>query len=298
MQIDRFLKYIDNELNLSSLTVDGYGNDLRQFNDFIVQLKGDADAACVPPADIRAWVVDLADKGDCARTIRRKIQAVRAFYRYLLTRGVLKDNPAADVELAKTAKRLPQYVRQGNMDKLLDEEVDMSDFTAVRDRLVVMMLYETGIRRAELIGLKDCNVDTAKCEIKVHGKRDKDRIVPFGGELKRLIERYRGLRAEVQKAGVGELLLTEKGKPMYPSLVYKVVHDSLDEAGVKGKKSPHVLRHSFASAMLNHGAEINSVKEILGHESLAATQIYTHITFSELKTNYKLAHPRALKKGG
>lgn len=298
MQIDRFLKYIDNELNLSALTVDGYGNDLRQFNDFIVQLKGDADAAGVTPADIRAWVVDLADKGDCARTIRRKIQAVRAFYRYLLTRGVLKDNPAADVELAKTAKRLPQYVRQGNMDKLLDEEVDMSDFTAVRDRLVVMMLYETGIRRAELIGLKDCNVDTAKCEIKVHGKRDKDRIVPFGGELKRLIERYRGLRAEVQKAGVGELLLTEKGKPMYPSLVYKVVHDSLDEAGVKGKKSPHVLRHSFASAMLNHGAEINSVKEILGHESLAATQIYTHITFSELKTNYKLAHPRALKKGG
>ena len=194
MQIDRFLKYIDNELNLSALTVDGYGNDLRQFNDFIVQLKGDADAAGVTPADIRAWVVDLADKGDCARTIRRKIQAVRAFYRYLLTRGVLKDKPAADVELAKTAKRLPQYVRQGNMDKLLDEEVDMSDFTAVRDRLVVMMLYETGIRRAELIGLKDCNVDTAKCEIKVHGKRDKDRIVPFGAELKEWIDAYRVLR--------------------------------------------------------------------------------------------------------
>ena len=175
---------------------------------------------------------------------------------------------------------------------------DDAGFVEVRNRLIVAILYGTGIRRAELIGLLDRNVDTVQCQMKVHGKRDKDRIVPFGGELKRLIERYRGLRAEVQKAGVGELLLTEKGKPMYPSLVYKVVHDSLDEAGVKGKKSPHVLRHSFASAMLNHGAEINSVKEILGHESLAATQIYTHITFSELKTNYKLAHPRALKKGG
>ena len=297
MQIDRFLKYIDNELNLSALTVDGYGNDLRQFNDFIVHLKGDADAAGVTPADIRAWVVDLADKGDCARTIRRKIQAVRAFYRYLLTRGVLKDNPAADVELAKTAKRLPQYVRQGNMDKLLDEEVDMSDFTAVRDRLVVMMLYETGIRRAELIGLKDCNVDTAKCEIKVHGKRDKDRIVPFGAELKEWIDAYRVLR-DTECGGNETFFVRPDGKPLYSTLVYRIVHEALIEAGGCSKFSPHVLRHSFASALLNNGAQLMSVKELLGHESLASTQVYTHITFSELKDNYKHAHPRALKKGG
>ena len=297
MQIDRFLKYIDNELNLSALTVDGYGNDLRQFNDFIVHLKGDADAAGVTPADIRAWVVDLADKGDCARTIRRKIQAVRAFYRYLLTRGVLKDNPAADVELAKTAKRLPQYVRQGNMDKLLDEEVDMSDFTAVRDRLVAMMLYETGIRRAELIGLKDCNVDTAKCAIKVHGKRDKVRIVPFGAELKEWIDAYRVLR-DTECRGNETFFVRPDGKPLYSTLVYRIVHEALIEAGGCSKFSPHVLRHSFASALLNNGAQLMSVKELLGHESLASTQVYTHITFSELKDNYKHAHPRALKKGG
>ena len=227
------------------------------------------------------------------------MQAARAFYKWLLKIGEVAQNPAADIELAKLSHRLPQFVREEGLDRLLDAPLpDDADFVEVRNRLIVAILYGTGIRRAELIGLLDRNVDTVQCQMKVHGKRDKDRIVPFGGELKRLIERYRGLRAEVQKAGVGELLLTEKGKPMYPSLVYKVVHDSLDEAGVKGKKSPHVLRHSFASAMLNHGAEINSVKEILGHESLAATQIYTHITFSELKTNYKLAHPRALKKGG
>ena len=173
----------------------------------------------------------------------------------------------------------------------------MSDFTAVRDRLVVMMLYETGIRRAELIGLKDCNVDTAKCEIKVHGKRDKDRIVPFGAELKEWIDAYRVLR-DTECRGNETFFVRPDGKPLYSTLVYRIVHEALIEAGGCSKFSPHVLRHSFASALLNNGAQLMSVKELLGHESLASTQVYTHITFSELKDNYKHAHPRALKKGG
>lgn len=299
MKINQFLQYLRYERNLSPLTVKAYGDDLHQLADFLTHGKAEFHHSSVTPSDLRAWMVSLSGQGDGARTVRRKMQATRAFYKWLLKIGEVAQNPAADIELAKLPHRLPQFVREEGIDRLLDAPLpDDADFVEVRNRLIVAILYGTGIRRAELIGLLDRNVDTVQCQMKVHGKRDKDRIVPFGGELKRLIERYRGLRAEVQKAGVGELLLTEKGKPMYPSLVYKVVHDSLDEAGVKGKKSPHVLRHSFASAMLNHGAEINSVKEILGHESLAATQIYTHITFSELKTNYKLAHPRALKKGG
>lgn len=297
MQIDDFLQYIRYELNLSTCTVNSYGIDLKQFADFLTDGKRELDAASVTTGDVRAWMVDLSRKGDCARSLRRKIQAVRAFYKYLLKRGTVSDNPAADIDLAKIPKRLPQYMREKNMDTLLGEEVDMNDFTAVRDRLIVMMFYETGIRRAELIGLLDCNVDTAKCEIKVHGKRDKDRIVPFGDELRSWIENYRKLRDAA--AGKCETFFVRPGgEALYPTLVYKVVHESLATVGGCSKLSPHVLRHSFASSMLNNGAQLNSVKELLGHESLAATQVYTHITFSELKQNYKLAHPRALKKGG
>lgn len=299
MKIDQFLQYLRCERNLSPLTVRAYGDDLRQLSDF---LTGGTEAfhyASVSPQDLRAWMVSLSRQGDGARTVRRKMQAARAFYRWLVKTGEVSVSPAAGIELAKLPKRLPSYVREEQIDALLDEPLPAdATFAEVRDRLIVTILYHTGIRRAELIGLLDRNVDTAQCQMKVHGKRDKDRIVPFGDELCRLIVRYRQMRAQVALPGVGELLLTEKGAPLYPSLVYRVVTGCLGEAGVRGKKSPHVLRHSFASAMLNHGAEINSVKELLGHESLAATQVYTHITFSELKNSYKLAHPRALKKGG
>lgn len=299
MKINQFLQYLRYERNLSPLTVKAYGDDLHQLSDFLTRGNAEFHHSSVTPSDLRAWMVDLSSRGDSARTVRRKMQAARAFFKWLVKVGEVEANPAADIELAKVPKRLPQYVREEGLNAMLDAPLpDDADFVEVRNRLILVILYSTGIRRAELIGLLDRNVDTAQCQMKVHGKRDKDRIVPFGEELKMLIERYRRLRADVLPAGVGELLVTEKGAAMYPSLVYKVVHESLDEAGVKGKKSPHVLRHSFASAMLNNGAEINSVKEILGHESLAATQVYTHITFSELKHNYKHAHPRALKKGG
>lgn len=299
MKINQFVQYIRYERNLSPLTVKAYADDLRQLEDFLTRGKEAPHFQSVTPSDLRVWVVSLAEQGDGARTVRRKMQAARAFFKWLVKTGVMTENPAAEVELAKVSKRLPQYVREESMDALLDAPLPAdADFVAVRNRLIVAILYDTGIRRAELIGLLDRNVDTVQRQMKVHGKRDKDRIVPFGEELGALIERYRRLRAEAHLEGADELLVTERGARLYPSLVYNIVHGSLDEAGVRGKKSPHVLRHSFASAMLNHGAEINSVKELLGHESLAATQIYTHITFSELKNNYKLAHPRALKKGG
>ncbi len=295
--IGRFLQYLRLERNLSWRTVDLYRRDLDQWSSFVTAGGGALDLTSITANDIRTWLIERSAHGDCPGTLRHKVQALRALYRYLLRRGEVSANPAASVELAKLPKPLPKFVREKTVDVVLDADVDQEDFAGVRDRLIVMLLYETGIRLSELIGLQDAAVDTVKCELKVRGKRDKDRIVPFGHELAASIDAYRHLREELRPE-CGNLLVTVKGKPLYPSLVYHVVHDQLAQAGGTGKLSPHVLRHTFASVMLNNGAQINSVKELLGHESLAATQVYTHVTLSELQHNYELAHPRALKKGG
>ena len=299
MMIEGFLKYLRYELNYSVHTVLSYGNDLRQFAEFLT--RGDSEQLRlddVSTNDIREWMMSLSNAGDCQRTIRRKVQSVRALYKYMQRLALIDRNPATMVELAKLPKRLPTYVRSENINALLDQDIDLADFTAVRNKLMLMMFYETGIRRAELIGLSDVNVDASAMQIKVHGKRNKDRIVPFGSELLEWIVRYRELRSQQVAAVCDAFFVRPNGKALYPSLVYNVVHDALQAAGGTDKFSPHVLRHSFASAMLNNGAQLNNVKELLGHEPLAATQIYTHITFSELKDNYQSAHPRALKNGG
>lgn len=296
-EIDNYLQFIRLEKNLSPHTVVAYRCDLEQWEQFLTSGKEALDVKSVTTGDIRAWMLHLNKQGDSARTMRRKVQAVRSFYKWLMKQGMASDSPAAAVELARIPKRLPQLVRTSSMNELLDQEIDETDFVQVRNRLIVMMLYETGMRRAELLDLLDRNVDTASGELKVHGKRDKDRIIPFGTELAQAIDSYRLLRDELVR-GCEHFFVKEDGNPLYPMLVYRIVHRALQEVGVTSKRSPHVLRHSFATAMLNDGAAINSVKELLGHESLATTQIYTHVTFSELKNNYKLAHPRALNKGG
>jgi len=295
--LERFLQYLRLERNLSPRTVDRYGRDLRQWVDYLTGGNGAPDLASVTAGDIRSWLISRSSHGDSPATLRVHLQAIRALYRYLLRQGEVAINPAAIVELAKLPKPLPTFVRAATVDAIIDADIDVDDFTQVRDRLMVMLLYETGIRLSELIGLQDAQVDTVKRELKVRGKRDKDRVVPFGPELATAVDHYRTLRAE-QRPECGNLLVTSRGRPLYPSLVYHVVHDALAAAGGTGKLSPHVLRHTFASVMLNQGAELNSVKELLGHESLAATQVYTHVTLSELQYNYELAHPRALKKGG
>ena len=295
--VESYLKYLRFERNLSWRTVDLYRRDLAQWERYVADGGRELDLASVTAGDIREWLMKRSAAGDVPGTLRHKVQALRALYRYLLRRGMVKSNPAAQVDLAKLPRPLPKFVREKTVDAVLDADIDTDDFTQVRDRLVMMLFYETGIRLSELIGLQDAAVDTAKRELKVRGKRDKDRIVPFGDELAQWVERYRNLRSTV-KPECDNLLVTVKGKPLYPSLVYHVVHDGLAMAGGTGKLSPHVLRHTFASVMLNSGAQLNSVKELLGHESLAATQVYTHVTLSELQHNYELAHPRALKKGG
>lgn len=294
--IERFLTHQRMELNRAALTVASYRTDLEQFVRFLAA-DGEPDLASVTVNDVRAWLVQRSSLGDGACTLRRKVQALRALYKWLMRRSMTQQNPAADIELARLPRRLPHLVRPQSMDQLLDAPVDETDLEQVRNHLMLLMFYSAGLRRAELIGLLDSAVDTGARQLRVHGKRDKDRIVPFGAELAAWIERYRRLRDS--QVGITEHFFVRRdGRPLYPSLVYKVVHDAMQQVGGTDQMSPHVLRHSFASAMLNDGADITSVKELLGHESLAATQVYTHITLSELKTHYKLAHPRALKKGG
>ena len=297
MGVDDFLKYLRYELNYSAHTVLSYSNDLRQFSDYLTGGKCEFDPCSVTVADVRSWVFQLSKSGFAVRSIRRKVQALKSYYHLLMKRGIVDESPVSDVPMARIPQSLPSFVREEGMDTVLDADFDHNNFESVRDRLIVAMFYETGIRRSELISLKKTDVNTVSGELKVHGKRNKDRVVPFGEELRQLLLLYMKLREEQPGAELRELFITKRGNALYPSIVYRIVTEALS-AVTSSKRSPHTLRHSFASVLLNNGAELNSVKEMLGHESLATTQVYTHITYSELKQNYKQAHPRALKKGG
>ena len=295
MNIEKFLRYLRYEKNYSSYTGLFYRRDLEQFIAFRRELRNDADRMPVEGDDIRNWIMSLSEQGLSSRTISRKISALRSYYKYVSTQDTDAENPTLGIKLPKTRKRLPSFVRAETMQKLLSEPVTGTDFISVRDRLILAMFYETGMRRAELIGLQDVAVDNAACELRVLGKRNKERVIPYGSHLRDDIELYRSLRQEC----VGDckaFFVRLDGRPLYDKLVYRIVKDTLKGVSTLMQKSPHILRHSFASVMLNEGAGINSVKELLGHSSLASTEVYTHITFEELKQNYKQAHPRAEKK--
>lgn len=299
--IDAFLKYITTEVQLSAPTVEAYRSDLRQWEKFATS---DRRFPLCPEtttlSDLRLWVASLARASRTPRTIRRKIQSLRAFFRYLMKYHGLKANPAMDLQVPKVPHDLPVYVRTEEMSAMLDTEIDNTDYESVRNRLIIDMLYDTGLRCSELIGLTDGNVDTAKGELKVHGKRNKDRIVPFGPELCDMITCYRRLRDELlDTLPADEFFRRPDGRPLYRKQVYNIVHSAMELAGVHAaRKSPHVLRHTFATDMLNGGAQLTSVQQLLGHRSLNATQVYTHISYRDLKQNYQQAHPRAQKKGG
>lgn len=298
MNIESFLQYLRYEKNYSSCTVLSYRNDLRQFMIYRRNSRVDAETMPVESDDIRNWIVELCEHGVSARTVGRKISALRSYYRFALSRGIVKQSPVTDIRLPKVKKTLPAFVRPDAMTMLLGpDESQETDFVAMRNHLMVEMLYETGMRRSELVGLHDVAVDNRACEIHVRGKRNKDRIIPYGEVLRSQIDRYRDCRN--RQVGCCEMFFVrENGEPIYAQMVYRIVCAALGSVTTLQKKSPHVLRHSFASALLNDGAGINSVKELLGHGSLASTEVYTHITFEELKQNYKQAHPRAIKKGG
>lgn len=298
MLIESFLRYIQYERNYSFHTVVSYKNDLFQFEGYARKETGAFMPESIQAPLIRSWVLELVGEGNTPRSVSRKISALRSFFKYLIKQEVISESPVRSLQLPKIRKKLPSFVRPKDMDLLIDDIDFGNGYRAVRDRLIIVLLYETGMRSAELIGLKDDEVDCDNLTLKVTGKRNKQRIIPFGRELKDLIEEYRIVRnTEITLPG-DAFLLKEDGASLYPGLVYRVVTRYLSTVCTLSKKSPHVLRHTFASAMLNNGAELNSVKELLGHSSLASTEVYTHIAFEELKKSYKQAHPRAERKGG
>ncbi len=296
-----FLTYIRCELNLSAHTVSSYSTDLKQWVEFATNGKPVLLRPLdITTSDLRLWISHLSNNGDSPRTIKRKVQALRAFYRYLMLRHNATTNPAAELTLTKADKPLPVYVRSSETQAILDTTIPEDDFIAIRDHLIVLTIYTTGIRCSELLTLRDCDVNTAQCELKVIGKRNKDRIVPFGNELRDKIEQYRKLRDATISAETRPeyFFVKPTGQPLYRKLIYNIVHKALKGQTHAPRLSPHVLRHSFATDMLNNGADLYAVQQLLGHKSLATTQVYTHITYRELKHNYQQAHPRAQKKGG
>lgn len=299
MLVSDFKKYLLNELNRSTLTAEAYAADVEQWIDYTTAGKPNTlSIDTISPDDVRLWVASLSQAGMSARSIRRKVQSVRAFFRYMMVTGRMATNPAVGLKLARPAKDIPVFVPQAETAAMLDNEIDTTDFDQVRDHLLLLTLYSTGMRSAEAMNLLDRDVDTRKRQLRVVGKRDKERVIPFGDELAEQVEAYRALRHEIGADGSDRLFVRRNGKPLYRKMIYNVVHSAMAGQVHAARKSPHVLRHSFATDMLNNGADLNAVKSLLGHASLSSTQIYTHVTFSDLQHNYQQAHPRALKKGG
>ncbi len=300
--VEQFIQYLRYERNYSSHTVLAYQKDLEQFAQFLSDECHVDDLSHADADMIRFWMLCLMESGQSARSVNRKLSSLNSFWRFLLSKGVVEVNPCRKVLSPKVNRPLPSFLRKEEVDNLLGEEsgrASVSEFVEKRNRLIIEMLLQTGIRRSELMGLALSDVDMSSCLLRVKGKRDKQRLIPFGSMLQSMIREYLDCRNEWMMECEGVygfsdfLFVREDGQPLYPQLVYRLVHDRLSQSSTLVKKSPHVLRHTFATALLNNGAELNAVKELLGHANLSATEVYTHTTFEELKKVYKQAHPRA-----
>ena len=287
-----FSNYIANEKRYSAHTLRAYESDLQQFFDFAQSVDENFNPLTVDPQVIREWIVFLLDNGDKPRSANRKITALHTYYKYLMREGLVADLPTKKIIKPKTEKNLPYFVDKKAMQELFDSIEFPDDFEGLRDRTILLAFYCTGMRLAELCGLKTYDVDFYSNQLKVLGKRNKERIIPFGVELRANLKTYIAERDNIAPDN-DFLFVTSKGEPIYDKLVYRLVNKYLGEVTTLDKKSPHVLRHTFATHMLNNGAEITAIKELLGHANLAATQIYTHTSFEKLKEIYNQAHPRA-----
>ena len=290
--IDQFLDYLRYERNRSELTVKRYEDSLRDFQDYFEKQEEGLSWASVDADIVRGWMESLMDRGDAASTVNTGLSALRTFFRFALARGLVKKDPVHILKGPKKKKPLPQFVKESEINELLDHTEWSDTYKDVRARTIIIMLYEAGLRRSELTGLNDEDVDFNAMQLKVTGKRNKQRIIPFGKELAEQLRQYISCRDEQIEKQTEALFLNLKGKRLSDTEVYKTVKENLSKVTTLKKRSPHVLRHSFATAMLNHDAGLESVKKLLGHESLETTQIYTHTTFEQLKRVYKEAHPR------
>lgn len=290
---ESFLSFLRFERNYSEKTVRSYGIDLEKFEEYLKGVDEGLDFTGVDADLVRGWVLRLMEQGYATTSVNRKLSSLRSFYQYLLRKRVIEKDPMATVKGPKNKKPLPVFVRDEEMSRLLDEQEWKTGLEGLRNRLIVEMFYVTGMRLSELINLKDGDVDFSAQVMKVTGKRNKQRLIPFGEELKEDMNAYLDLRDKEISGSPEAFFVRKDGKSLYPRMVYLLVRQSLSKVVTLKKKSPHVLRHTFATSMLNNGAELSAVKELLGHESLTTTEVYTHTTFEELKKVYKQAHPRA-----
>jgi len=290
---ESFINYLKYEKRYSHLTAIAYKKDLDQFEEFFVKTVGDFNVEGINDKIAREWVIDLMDSGLSARTVNKKISALKSFYKYLLRMEIVSENTLVNITVPKVRKKLPQFVEEKNLDHLLDDGFFKSDFEGLRDKLIISLLYGTGIRLAELMHLKDADIYHSEFLIKVLGKRNKERIVPYPRSLNMLIDQYKAERTRLFGAHVKCLFLTASGEEVYEKLIYRIVNKNLTFVTTISQRSPHVLRHTFATHLLNRGADLNAVKEMLGHSNLSATQIYTHTSMDKIQKVYRQAHPRS-----
>jgi integrase/recombinase XerC len=290
--ISSFCDYITHQKRYSDHTVTAYKKDLEQFFTFLEQQYEITLANKATSLIIRSWIVELIEKGISPRSINRKISTLKSYYKYLLKNNLVKTNPLIKVVTPKTSKRLPVFIGENEMNNLFSEINYSDDFEGIRDNLILELFYSSGIRLTELINLNLNSVDLSNNSIKVIGKRNKERIIPIHKEIIDLIISYLNQRKKIDVKNI-YFFITNKGEKTYPKLIYRIVNKYLSMITTVSKKSPHILRHTFATHMLNNGADLNSIKEILGHANLSATQVYTHNTIEKLKNIHKQAHPKA-----
>jgi integrase/recombinase XerC len=283
--VNFFLDHLSIERRLSSHTITSYSTDLEQFTAFI----NPTELQQVQAMDVRKWLISLSDDSIQNRSINRKLATLRTFYKYLLRTEKITENPMTSIRMVKTTKKIPHFVRESEMENLVENRIIATNFSEARDELILFLLYGTGIRLAELISLQNSQVNLAAKTIRVIGKRNKERVIPIPGLLIDLIATYRSF-CTIEHP---HLLLTDKGEPLYPMFVQRLVKKNLGEFSQLEKLSPHVLRHTYATHLLNRGADLNAIKELLGHANLAATQVYTHNSMEKMKAIYQQAHPKA-----
>ena len=292
MTIDQFLSYLQYERNRSERTVKAYGDDLRSFEAFFKNLDDQLSWETVDSDVIRSWMESMMDKGNTATSINRRLSAVRSLYRFALSRGIVDRDPAHGLKGPKGKKLLPQYLRESEMDRLLADDMWTDEMGDLRARTIILMFYSTGIRLSELTGLDNASVDLAAQQLKVRGKGNKERLIPFGSELQKALRLYAERRDAENPSDGQAFFVGDDGQRMTSQQVRQIVQHHLSRVTTMKKRSPHVLRHTFATAMLNNEAGIESVKKLLGHSKLSTTEIYTHTTFEQLRRAYAKAHPR------
>ena len=293
--IESFLQYIRYEKNYSSHTVLSYQTDIEQLRGFLLVQKGEFEPKTLTSEELREWVIALMDIGEKPSSVKRKISAVRSFYKFLNLKNLTTNNPTLKILSPKVPKSLPKFFYEKDLDKCLEVSEKNCNFEGVRNSLIVELIYQTGLRRSEVANLEEANVDTEKKQLKVLGKGNKERVVPFGIDLARKIDEYREIRDKEIDLCTTKFFVHKSGMQLNPMHIYNVVRKLMGAVTTQEKRSPHVLRHTFATTLLNDGADVNSIKELLGHETLAATQVYTHASFEQIKTIYERTHPRGKK---